>query len=179
MVNITLKEAVSPTQRKVKKRLKWFMALNFLAILDTIYLTYMHFKPSASEWCKLSDYLDCDIVNKSIYAELFDIPVAILGLLTYLLLFGLAWIIFKNIRLTQYAKFLRPINLLWFMFVVVAGGVLFSGYLTYVELFVLHAVCVFCMAQQVIIIIDLFILLGILSLIDKGKKENPDQCEFC
>jgi len=167
------------TIKKVHTRLKWFMGLTFLAILDTIYLTYMHFKPTASTLCKINDYLDCDIVNKSIYSELFDIPVSILGMLTYILLFVLAWMIFKNVRLTRFCKALRAYNVLWFMFAVTAFGVLFAGYLTYIELFVLHAVCIFCMIQQVIIITNLFLLLSILSTIDEGKRKNPEVCEFC
>lgn len=152
---------------KIDKRLKWFLGLNALAILDTVYLTYMHFKPTASTLCKISDYLDCDIVNKSIYAELFDIPVSILGMLTYVLLFALGWAVLRNIKLTKCWKALTTSNVLWFMFALTSVGVLFSGYLTYIELFVLHAVCVFCMLQQAIIIADFFLLLSILKTIDK------------
>ena len=170
---------MTSNSQKIRTRLKWFLGLTGIAILDTVYLTYIHFKPTASTLCKINDYLDCDIVNKSIYAELFDIPVSILGMFTYILLFVLGWMVLKNIRLTRFWKALRPHNLLWFMFAVTAFGVLFSGYLTYIELFVLEAVCIFCMLQQLIIIINLFLLLSVLSLADEGKRKNPDVCEFC
>lgn len=179
MTTITIKDAVSPVQRKVKRGLKGLLFLNGLAILITTYLTYLHFKPSASTICKINEYFDCDIVNKSTYSELFGVPVAILGLLTYLLLFALSWAIYKGKRLTTWSKHLTVHNLLWFMFVFVDVGILFSGYLTYIELFVLQAVCIFCLAQQIIIILEMFVLLGILSTIDKGKRENPNVCEFC
>jgi uncharacterized membrane protein len=169
----------SKLRKQVNLRLKWFLGLTWLAVIDTIYLTYMHFKPSASTLCKINDYLDCDIVNKSVYSELFDVPVSIWGMLTYLLLFFLGLGIYKGFRFTRWNKALRHVNILWFMFAVTAFGVLFAGYLSYVEVFILHALCIFCVAQQIIIIILLFLLLGILSKIDEGKKKNPDVCEFC
>lgn len=169
----------SASSQKIRTRLKVFLGVTGVAILDTVYLTYLHFKPGASTVCKINDYLDCDIVNKSIYAELFDIPVAVLGLLTYLLLFALGWMVLHGKRLTRFWKALRPGNILWFMFGVTAFGVLFSGYLTYIELFVLYAICLFCLLQQILIIVDLFLLLSILSLVDEGKRKNPDVCEFC
>lgn len=165
MAKVTVKEAVSPLQAKIRRRLRWFLGLNFLAILVTGYLVYLHYKPTASTLCKINEYFDCDIVNKSIYSEIFGVPVAILGLLTYLFLFGMAWVIYKNIRLTRW---------LWVMFGVTVVGVLFSGYLTYIELFVLYAICIFCLAQQILILIDLFLLLSMLSTIDQGKRGHPD-----
>lgn len=179
MVTITVKTAMTPVQQKVRKILKWFIRLNFLAILITLYLTYMHYKPEASEICTLGDTFNCDIVNKSSYAELFGVPVAILGFIAYLFLFGSAIALARDIKFYKYLKFLRPIRLMWLMFAVTAVGVLFSGYLTYIELFVLEALCLFCVAQQIIIIVDLFMMLSVLSTIDQGKKDNPNICEFC
>jgi uncharacterized membrane protein len=179
MATVTVKMAMTPVQKKVRKILKWFIRLNFLAILITLYLTYMHYKPDASEICVLSDTFNCDIVNKSSYAELFGVPVAILGLMAYLFLFGSAIALTRDMKFYKYLKFLRPIRLMWIMFGVTAAGVLFSGYLTYIELFVLEAICIFCLAQQIIIVIDIFMMLSILSTIDEGKKKNPNVCEFC
>ena len=162
MVYITIKEAVSPAMRKIQKRLKWFLALNILALLDTAYLIYLHYKPTATEWCKFGEKFDCDIVNKSIYAEIFDIPVAVLGFGTYLVLFALAWMVRKKIGSTS--------ALLWFMFGITAIGVLFSGYLTTIELFVLGAICIFCIVQQIIILANLGLLLSILRLSEGHHK---------
>ena len=179
MATVTVKMAMTPVQKKVRKILKWFIRLNFLAILITLYLVYMHYKPDASEICTFSDTWDCDIVNKSPYAEFFGVPVAILGLMAYLFLFAAAIGIARDMKFYKYLKFLRPIRLMWIMFGVTAVGVLFSGYLTYIELFVLEAICIFCLAQQIIIVIDIFMMLSILSAIDEGKKKNPNVCEFC
>lgn len=172
MVNIKVKEAESSAQRLAKRRLKWFSALNFLAIFITGYLTYLHYKPSASTICKINEYWDCDVVNKSVYSELFGVPVAVLGLLTYLLLFFMARAIRKGMKFTRFHPSLTNTNLLWFLFGVVAFGVAFSGYLTYIEIAVLRAICIFCFAQQIIIILDFLILFGILKSLTQEKKQH-------
>ena len=179
MATVTVKDALSSTQKKVFSRLKWLNRLNFLAILATLYLTYLHYKPSASSICNFGDYLNCDIVNQSTYSELFGIPVAILGLLTYLFLFLVGRAMLKNYKFYKIWKWLRPFRIFWIMFAVIAVGVLFSLYLSYIEFFVLRALCIFCLAQQIIIIIDLFLILSILSAVDEGNKSNPNVCEFC
>lgn len=179
MVNIRIKSAESETSRAIKRKLTWFLGLNTLAIFITGYLTYLHYKPSASTLCKINEYLDCDIVNKSVYAELFDIPVAIFGLLSYLVLFIVGRAVYRGFRFTRWNKWLTASHVLWVLFGITAFGTLFSLYLTYIEFFVLQAVCIFCLTQQIIILINLFILLSILSTIDRGKRENSDVCEFC
>lgn len=179
MATITVKMAMTPVQQKVRRILKWFIRFNFLAILITLFLTYLHSRPEASGICTLNATWDCDIVNKSQYSELFGVPVAILGLIAYLFLFGSAWALKRDLKFYKLFKWLRPIRLMWVMFAVTAVGVLFSGYLSYIELFELKAFCYFCVTQQVIIIIDLFMMLSILSTIDQGKKTNPNVCEFC
>ncbi len=179
MATVTVKAALSPTQKKVAQLLKWLNRFNFLAILITLYLTYLHYKPESSDWCTFGDYMNCDIVNKSTYAEILGIPVAILGLVAYLFLFLVGRAMAKNYKFYKWWKWLRPFRVFWIMFAVIAVGVLFSGYLTYIELFVLHALCILCVAQQIIILIELFMMLSLLSAVDEGNKSNPNVCEFC
>src|SRR3989338_3070369 len=70
--------------------------ISILGVLLSSYLTYLHFKPSASKLCVFGENFDCDIVNKSVYSELFGIPVAIFGGLTYLLFLTIAVLLLKN-----------------------------------------------------------------------------------
>jgi uncharacterized membrane protein len=165
MVTIKVKDALSKNEKQVKKLLKWFLRLNVLAIAVTTYLTYLHFKPSASTICKINEYFDCDIVNKSIYSELFGIPVSILGLLTYVLLFIVGWGLLKN----KWKSKKTQRQLYWGIFGLTAFGTLFSGYLTYIELFVLQAVCIFCLSQQIIILINLGILYKTVRLVETDQ----------
>lgn len=119
--------------------------LNALAIPITIYLTYLHFKPEASDFCVFSDQWNCDIVNKSSFSELFGIPVAIFGFLAYT-----AFLIFALRGLFRNQKKQLPYFLL-----AVMGSTGFALYLTGIETFYLRTYCIFCVAQQVIILLEL------------------------
>ena len=47
------------------------------------------------------------------------------------------------------------------LLVLTAWGALFSGYLTYLELVVIHAICVWCVANDVVIAPALALLTGL------------------
>lgn len=119
--------------------------LNLIAVPITIFLVYAHFKPEASTVCQISESWDCDIVNKSIYSEVLGIPVSIMGLAFYLLM--LAYSIRGFFRDQSH---LAPYALL-----ATLAGTLFALYLTAVETFILYTYCIFCVTQQVIILIEL------------------------
>lgn len=116
---------------------------SFLGILITGYLIYQHYKPAGDSFCNVSQFINCDIVNKSEYSELFGIPVSILGFLTYAGFF-IATFFRKNFENTT---ILAAITL------ILGIGVAFSGWLTYVEFFKLYAICIFCLAQQILILL--------------------------
>jgi uncharacterized membrane protein len=99
---------------------------------------------------------DCSTVNSSRYSETFGgIPVSLLGLLAYLTIIGIH-------ALETRSRFLKQNgNLLAFGLSLL--GVLFSAYLTYVELYVIHAVCPFCVASA--ILITIIFILAIIRLI--------------
>lgn len=50
-------------------------------------------------------------------------------------------------------------------------GVLFSAYLSYLELFVLRAICQWCVASAVLVVA--YLVLGILRLLNTGPDEDP------
>ncbi len=134
----------------MKKLYSWLIVLNALALPVTAYLIYLHFEPSASTICNISKSFNCEIVNKSTYAELFGIPVSIFGFLTYLSL--LIFTIRGFFNPESQRKFL-PHALAFLSF-----GVLFSLYLTSIEAFILQTFCLFCVIQQIIILSEWGIL---------------------
>ncbi len=76
---------------------------------------------------------DCDLVNTSPYASLFGIPVAVIGAVGYAALLALVfWTILQG---EDAPLWLTDVRLL-FAF----GGVLFSLYLSAVEVFILHTI---------------------------------------
>ena len=141
-----------------KTRYRWLVGLNLVAVLATIYLTYAHFKPSASEVCNFGEQWNCEIVNQSIYSEIFGIPVSILGFITYTLLTAFA---------LRGLKHPQPKLLPWVLAGTV-GAAGFALYLTGIEMFVLKTYCVFCVVQQVIILLDL----GIFTSLTLHRKKS-------
>jgi uncharacterized membrane protein len=97
---------------------------------------------------------DCNIVNTSAYSMWRGIPVAVLGVIGYVVILALIFIMNRQ-------KDQSSIIILAF-FGVTTFGTLYSLYLTYVELFIIHAVCPWCLtsaiAMFVLFIISILIL---------------------
>ncbi|MFA5842291.1 MAG: vitamin K epoxide reductase family protein [Candidatus Gracilibacteria bacterium] len=169
MVTISIKEALNASQRRGRVLLKWVQFINLLGFAIAAYLTYLHFNPTQEAVCHINDYLNCEVANSSSYSTLWGIPVAMLGLAAYLLLFEMGRAILKE------KKWIRPIGLrsvkgiLVGMFLLAGAGTLFSLYLTYVEFFILGALCVFCLAQQILIFLEVLLLGRILILNNRSQ----------
>jgi len=114
------------------------------------YLTYVHWAHASVACGGLGS---CDLVNNSEYAEFAGVPVALLGALTYLALIAtaLAWLWWRPPGLAW------PVTVFWGLSLF---GVLYSAYLTYVELFVLEAICVYCVVSAAIILTSFLISTG-------------------
>ena len=95
---------------------------------------------------------DCNSVQQSEYARLFGlIPIGVVGVLGYLAILA-AWAIYRLSpgRIGQWAGLA-----LWLM---TAGGVLFSIYLTFLEPFVIGATCAWCLSSAVIMTLLLILV---------------------
>lgn len=91
---------------------------------------------------------DCDLVNASRFAYLLGVPVAYWGLAMYLTLLALAaWILLAPAG--------APASLPLVILGLAAGGAAFSLYLTAMEVFVLRAICRWCVASQAAILLIL------------------------
>lgn len=97
----------------------------------------------------------CETVQASQYAYLFGVPVAVWGVGAYVVLLGLALLSLQP-RFAE-ARWV-PLTLFGFS----AWGVAFSGYLTYLEAFVIHAWCQWCVVSAVVV--TLIFLLSIPGL---------------
>jgi uncharacterized membrane protein len=99
------------------------------------YLTYVHYsgiKPA----CSLGG--SCEKVQTSVYSHLAGVPVALLGLIGYVTILGL--LLAPESETTRFATA-----------AVTTVGLGFSAYLTYRELFSIHAVCEWCVSSAVIL----------------------------
>ena len=142
---------------KVYTLLKIIATLSLIAMGVTLWLTYIHYKPDASEFCHFTDRWNCDIVNKSEWSVVdpgfAEIPVAILGFGTYFILFLGSVGVLRKWNFQKIFSWLRSERVIDFMKYLAYMGFLFSLYLTYIEAFVLHTFCFFCVVQQMIILV--------------------------
>ena len=121
-------------------------ALAILGTLVSIYMTIFKLTDNA-KMCLGNG--GCTVVNSSRYSEVSGIPVALIGVGGYLVI--LAVLYFEN-RM----KVLKQNGTL-VVFGLALVGFLFTIYLIYVELALIHALCPFCVTSQITMTI-LFIL---------------------
>ncbi len=86
----------------------------------------------------------CETVQLSAQSRFLGVEVALIGVLGYATLLGLALLCLR----LQHAGASWPLKGLMVM---AGGAVLFTLYLKYLEFFVVHAVCRWCVASAVII----------------------------
>jgi uncharacterized membrane protein len=125
----------------MNKKLIWAsLVLAFIGMLDSVYL--LIYKISKNNAMCLGNG-DCSTVNASRYSEIYGIPVSLLGILAYLAITAL---LFLELR-----KIISRENSTLLVFGLSLVGVIFSAYLTYVEFYVIHAVCPFCIISAIVI----------------------------
>ncbi|MFQ5854503.1 MAG: vitamin K epoxide reductase family protein [Anaerolineae bacterium] len=112
-----------------------------LGMVVSAYLTWVHWSGSKALCAGVGD---CEAVNFSAYAEVSGIPVALLGFGMYLALLGLS-------VYGRRAESGMVSTVALAVFGISLAGVLYSAYLTYIELAVLHAVCPWCVASAALI----------------------------
>jgi uncharacterized membrane protein len=86
----------------------------------------------------------CEYVQTSRYGALFCVPVAFYGVVGYAVIFAVA---IAGLQPAQLAR-RWPTTALALLS---AGGLLFTLYLTGIELFVLHAICRWCVGSALVI----------------------------
>jgi uncharacterized membrane protein len=117
--------------------------LSVVGLLVSAYLTWVHLLGVAPV-C-LAGSGGCETVQASRYAEILGVPVAALGLGAY------AGLLFSVLLRGE-------VGVLLGLFVALVG-VLFSAYLTWLELFVIHAICQYCVLSAVLMVASLALAL--------------------
>lgn len=140
-------------QNKSDRAYAWAMAI--LAILGAIDATYLViYKLTGNNRMCLGNG-GCHNVNFSPYSEIYGIPISAIGLVAYLVMLG---IVLLEPRLPLLEE-----NGPLVLFGLTLIGVGFSVYLTYLEVYVIHSVCPFCVASAVIL--SLMFILAIIRLV--------------
>src|SRR5256714_6442665 len=133
------------------------IVLTVIGLSLASYLTYVHYsgiKPA----CSLSG--SCEKVQTSAYSHLAGVPVALMGLIGYVTIMIL--LLAPDREMTRFATV-----------AVTTVGFGFSAYLTYRELFSIHAICEWCVSSA--IIITLLMCLSIWRFLrgDVGARAGP------
>ena len=142
--------------RVASSRLFMIAALvSLVGLADSIYLTVKHL---TGETVQCTILAGCEFVLNSVYSSFLGIPLAPLGALAYFSVFSLATLAAYGYRGT------RTLLLL-----VVAVMLLMTLRLIYIQAFVLHHYCEFCMLSALVTITLSGLMLAIIFR-DKGTE---------
>lgn len=133
--------------------------LAFLGLLDSVYLVWVKY---TGAYALCGPIGNCESVNTSQYSEIFGIPISLLGAGAYAIMIVL--LLLEN-RSQFWAEFSSMI-----VFGISLIGVLYSIYLTYIEVVVLKEICPYCVISAIILVI-LLLLSGIRLSISLGEPD--------
>jgi vitamin-K-epoxide reductase (warfarin-sensitive) len=111
-----------------------------------------HYRTDSSP-CSINERWDCGIVNHSPFAMLYGVPVAVIGIVGYLLLAVLAFR--KAYRL---------------MLIAALGGLAFALHLAHIESVVLGVWCIYCVIS--LAVISLLTLLVLATVIARALSRS-------
>ena len=141
--------------------MKFRMGIAFLSVTGMLVSAYL--------WLYKQGYIGslacgsggCETVQLSEYSQFLGVDVALLGFLAYAVLLGAAMLGLQP----AWAERREPTQA---ALLLSAGGVLFSAYLTWLELFVIHAICRWCVTSAVIIVVVM-----VLAVLDHRRLARP------
>ena len=135
------------------------IVLSLIGLGISLSLTYNHFNPTLTGGvCDITASVSCTVVNTGLYSRIFGIPVALYGVVWFLVSGILSWYSLNNNKVI--AKLVG-----WNV-----TGLLFVFYFIYVEL-VLGTLCPFCTVVHVLVVISL--ILSIILYKQFYKSELP------
>jgi vitamin-K-epoxide reductase (warfarin-sensitive) len=133
--------------------MRYLIALLALAgVVVSILALRVHYD-TGTEPCSINEKWDCGIVNRSPYAEIERVPVAMIGIVGYLLL--------------AYMAMARQRGMLA---VAAILGLGFALYLTHIEKSILQVWCLYCVMSQGIIALLTLLSLGWLATEKLAKR---------
>lgn len=126
------------------------LILSLIGIVLAGYLTYVHFNTNALI-CGLGD---CESVQASEFATIGPVPVAVLGLLMYIITFACALAVWRNPDWSVLAWTIA--------FATCLAGSVYAFYLTWIEVAVIHAICQWCVASAILTLVLTVVLATLL-----------------
>lgn len=118
------------------------IGLSLVGLIDALYLT-LNKLTQGKVYC--ANIGDCNAVNASSYADIFGIPIALLGAGAYAVFIALLYVEDTY----EAGREMAQLGL----FVFTLTGVIYSAYLTYIEVAVLEAICIYCLLSAALMVI--------------------------
>lgn len=146
-----------------QRRLNAILALSAVGVAIALYLSWVALWAEGNTLCTGAG--DCTRVQQSQYARAFGVPVAVLGLGMYVAI--LAMTVVRRRWPT-----IQPRQLEVLTVTLAVGGTAYSAYLTGLELFVIHAICEWCVTSAIIITVIALLTLPDLRP-DRRTSEPP------
>ena len=120
------------------------LILALLGVIAASLALREHYREYGDAPCDINEHWDCGVVNHSHYAMLGPMPVAVVGILGYLLMGVLAF--FRSYRLLLVPTF---------------AGLAFSLYLANIEKNILGVWCIYCVISLGVISLMSLLTLGV------------------
>lgn len=119
----------------IKKNAEVLLVLiSSLGLLDALYLAYEHYNPLVLK-CPKWAFIDCAKVVNGPYSTIFGIPLGVYGAIFYLTFFAVIVLIrMQKKRVIEY-----------FAILLSTFAFLFSVYLVVLQVFIIGAICIYCM----------------------------------
>jgi uncharacterized membrane protein len=148
------------------------LVLTVIGLGVASYLTYVHYAGFGALVCVGGHpgHSSCETVQSSVWSKVDGVPVALMGLIGYVGIFA-----------TLLAPDREETRLATLGLTLIGAG--FSGYLTYRELFSIHAICEWCVSSAVILALLLIgagirYVLGSPAAADPGRNGRAYRDEF-
>ncbi len=117
------------------------VGLVVVGLIVSVYLTFEHFTANATLACSIGGVVDCAKVTTSAWSTFMGVPVALLGLVFFVVALGLClpsvW--------RRPEPWLDAVRLAWLTI-----GLGMALYLVWAELYRIHAICLWCTAVHVV-----------------------------
>lgn len=136
------------------------IVLAAIGLVDSLYLSWVKM---ANRYALCGPIGDCESVNSSRYSEVAGVPIALLGAGAYILIILLLVLETRGGIWKDYGPYL--------VLGISLAGALYSIYLTYIEIAVIHAICPYCVVSAIVIIL-IFVISILRIMADEEDLER-------
>ncbi len=137
---------------------KLFYITQIASMINMAYLSYIHynvkFGSMSKSLCNINDFINCDLVNTSLYSLFLNVPVSLWSLILnfVLLIFGFKGLSQLTTDAAKRAAFLSV------SIMIAAFSVLGSIVMAWISFVIIKGVCLFCILAYILSILSLVLL---------------------